>query len=114
MHRVDIERQDGVIIVLAAGELDAFAAPDLASAFAEVGNGRRVLADLDQVSFMDSTALGLVVRAARELGESGVALRVVLPGGSARRIFEITGLDTVLPVAETRLAALAALADLGA
>jgi anti-sigma B factor antagonist len=107
MHRVEIERHRDVAIVLAVGELDAFAAPELASAFTEVEAERRVLADLDQVSFMDSTALGLIVRAARELNEAGADLRIILPCGSARRIFEITALDRVLPIAETRVAALA-------
>jgi anti-sigma B factor antagonist len=110
MHRVEIERHLGVTIVLASGELDAYAAPDLASAFAEARGERRVLGDLAHVSFMDSTALGLVVRAARELSEDGTDLRVVLPTGSARRIFEITALDRALPVAETRHHALAELA----
>jgi anti-sigma B factor antagonist len=111
MHHVGVERQPPVAIVQATGELDAFAAPDLSSAFAQIRGETRVLADLCRVSFMDSTALGLIVRAVRELGESGVELRVVLPGGSARRIFEITALDRILPVAETRVAALADLAD---
>jgi anti-sigma B factor antagonist len=110
MHRVEIERHPRYAIVLAAGELDAFAAPDLDSAFTEVRGEQRVLADLDRVSFMDSTALGLIVRAARELDEIGVELRVVLPSGSARRIFEITALDRVLPVAATRQEAVAYLA----
>ena len=98
-------------VVVAAGELDAFAAPDLAAALAELREERRVLTDLGQVSFMDSSALGVVVRAARELGEAGATLRIVLPRGSARRIFEITALDEVLPVSETRVAAFAELAD---
>jgi anti-sigma B factor antagonist len=110
MHRVEIERHPYYAIVVAAGELDAFAAPDLDSAFTEVRGEQRVLADLDRVSFMDSTALGLIVRALRELDEVGVELRVVLPSGSARRIFEITALDRVLPVAATRQEAFA---DLG-
>jgi anti-sigma B factor antagonist len=107
MHRVEIERHPHLAIVLASGELDAFAAPDLASAFTEVRGEKRVLADFEQVSFMDSTVLGLIVRAARQVSESGAELRIVLPGGSARRIFEITALDRVLPVAETRVAAVA-------
>jgi anti-anti-sigma factor len=107
MHRVEIERHPRVAVVLGAGELDAYAAPDLASTFSEIRDARRVLVDLGQVSFMDSTAVGLVVRAARELSEGGAELRVVLPGGPARRIFEITALDRVLPVADTREAALA-------
>lgn len=58
---------------------------------------------------MDSTVLGLIVRASRELTEAGARVRIVLPMGSARRIFEITALDDVLPIAETRSAALAEL-----
>jgi anti-sigma B factor antagonist len=106
MHRIETERNHRVAIVLAVGEVDAFAAPDLEAALADVRGEQRVLADLARVSFMDSTALGLIVRAARELGEAGATLRVVLPAGSARRIFEITALDRVLPVAETRADAL--------
>ena len=109
MHRVAIERNNGATVVLAAGELDAFAAPDLASVLEDVRGDQRVVADLDRVSFMDSTVLGLIVRATRELGEAGASVRIVLPAGSARRIFEITALDRVLPIAETRGAALAEL-----
>lgn len=88
--------------MVATGELDAFVAPDLVAAFAEVAGERHVLADLAAVSFMDSTALGLIVRATRELGEAGAVFRVVLPAGSARRIFEITSLDRALPVVSDR------------
>jgi anti-anti-sigma factor len=106
MHKVVIERDARATIVQATGELDAFAAPDLSTAFDEVRSDGRVLADFGRVSFMDSTVLGLIVRASRELGEGGTELRIVLPVGSARRIFEITALDRVLPVVESRRAAL--------
>lgn len=109
MHRVAIERTDRATVILAAGELDAFAVPDLASAFDEVSGDPRVVGDLERVSFMDSTVLGLIVRASRELAEAGATVRIVLPTGPARRIFEITALDSVLPIAETRSAALAEL-----
>jgi anti-sigma B factor antagonist len=107
MHRVDVERHPNVAIVVAAGELDAYVVPDLASAFAEVHGAPSVIADLEDVSFMDSSALGHVVRAARRLDDAGAELRIVLPRGAARRIFEITELDRALPIAESRGAALA-------
>ena len=97
-------------MVQAEGELDAFAADDLAAAFLEAGAARAVVADLSAVSFMDSTALGLIVRGVREIGERGGQARVVLPRTTARRIFELTTLDRVLPVAETRADAERALA----
>jgi anti-anti-sigma factor len=111
MHGVRTERVGRVAIVNASGELDAFAAPDLEAAFGDVHGADRVLADLASVSFMDSTVLGLLVRHVRELGEAEVGVRVVLPRGTASRIFEITTLDRVLPVARDRASALE---DLGA
>jgi anti-sigma B factor antagonist len=109
MHRVEVDRRAEIAIVRASGELDAFAAPDLSSAFGKVTGEARVVADLGPVTFLDSTALGLVVRAVRELTEAGAEVRVVLPGGHARRIFELTSLDRLLPIAESRSAAIDAL-----
>jgi anti-sigma B factor antagonist len=111
MHRVVIERSEAAAIVQAAGELDAFAAPDLASAFKLVHDEQRVVADFDRATFMDSTVLGLIVRMARESTDAGRSVRIVLPRGPARRIFEITALDGVLPVAASRAAALAELGN---
>lgn len=109
MHRVQLERQSGAGVVRGAGELDAYAAPDLTAIFDGLDADRAVV-DLEAVTFMDSTALGLVVRAVRELREHGSEVRVVLPRGSARRIFEITTLDRTLPVSSTREEALRELA----
>lgn len=109
MHAVVIEQSGTATIVRGTGELDAFAAPDLESAFREVRGAASVLADLTRVSFMDSTALGAIVRGVRALGDDGARVQIVLPVGSARRIFEITALDRALPVAATRQAALEAL-----
>ncbi len=109
MHAVVIQRSGKASIVRGAGELDAYAAPDLAAAFRELRGASSVVADLSGVSFMDSTALGVIVRGVRALDADGVPVRIVLPRGSARRIFEITTLDRVLPVAASQRAALDAL-----
>jgi len=109
MHAVDIERNADARVVRGSGELDAFAAPDLISAFEVLRGERFVVADLTLVSFIDSTALGAIVRGVRALDEEGARVRLVLPAGSARRIFEITALDRVLPVAASLQDALAAL-----
>jgi anti-sigma B factor antagonist len=92
-------------VVVASGELDAYAAPDLSAELQLIRDRQRVVVDLSRVSFMDSTVLGLLVRATRELSEGEARVRIVLPAGPARRIFEITALDSVLPIAETRGAA---------
>ena len=109
MHRVTVDRSAAVPVVVAGGELDAYAEADLTSAFAELAGDTRLVVDLDRVSFLDSTALGAVVRSLRELDERGGEGLVVLPRGPARRIFELTTLDRALPVAASRAQALASL-----
>ena len=110
MHHVEIDRSAKVVVIAAGGELDAYAAPDLSDAFAQTASEGRVVVDLQAVSFLDSTALGVVVRGMHTVGDRGGDARIVLPRGSARRIFEITTLDRVLPVAPSRAEALTALA----
>ena len=110
MHHVEIDRSAEVVVIAAGGELDAYAAPDLSDAFAQTASEGRVVVDLQAVSFLDSTALGVVVRGMHTVGDRGGDARLVLPRGSARRIFEITTLDRVLPVAPSRAEALTALA----
>src|SRR5918995_242274 len=69
----------------------------------------RLVVDLARVSFLDSTALGAVVRSLREIDKRGGKALIVLPRSSARRIFELTTLDRALPVAESRARALESL-----
>ena len=109
MHRVTIDRSSGAAAIVAAGEFDSYGAPALSDAFSELALESHVVVDLGAVSFLDSTALGVVVRSVREIAARGDDSRVVLPRGSARRIFEITTLDRVLPVVESRAQAVAAL-----
>jgi anti-anti-sigma factor len=112
MHRIRVDSTPegaGAAIVTAAGELDAYAGPELTACLASLGDARDVVVDLSAVSFLDSTALGIVVRMVREVGERGGHVRLVLPETAARRIFEITMLDQVLPLAGTREEALAEL-----
>jgi len=113
VHRITVEIGEHPARVVAAGELDAFVAPELVAAVDELERSSLVLFDLSRVSFLDSTALGLVVRAVREIGERGGEARVVLPASPARRIFEITTLDRVLPVVESSEAGLAQLVAAG-
>lgn len=102
-----MKRETLAVVVTASGELDAYVAPELTAALDQAGVDRLV-ADLTAVSFMDSTALGLIVRAVRDRGESGGETRIVLPQSTARRIFEITTLDRVLPVSPSLREALEA------
>jgi anti-sigma B factor antagonist len=100
---IRLAREEGAVVVTVRGELDVFDADELTRAFERAAeDGAGFIIDLSRVSFMDSTALGCVVRKVNDVVGGGGRASVVLPETSARRIFEITTLDRVLPVAETR------------
>jgi anti-sigma B factor antagonist len=107
--RPQVESFAGGLVVTLSGELDAYDAPALRTAFSDAATaagGTTVVLDLAAVTFLDSTALGAVVGLLRRVRESGGRLRVVLPETEARRIFELTALDRSLDVWPSRESAL--------
>lgn len=105
-----VERFGGGLAVTLTGELDAYDAPALRTAFAEAAadvDGGVVVLDLTAVTFLDSTALGTIVGLLRRVREGGGELRVVLPENEARRIFELTALERSLDIRANRESALA-------
>jgi anti-anti-sigma factor len=82
---------DGVVLHL-AGELDLYNAGDVAAALDEVaGEGhQRVVVDLAAVEFVDSTALGALVEARKQIG--GETLVLAAPRPDVSRALEISGL----------------------
>ena len=59
---------------------------------ASASPGGRLVLDLTEVSFIDSTALGTILKAAAQLDEAGTSLAVVAPEGPVRRLLEMTNL----------------------
>ena len=100
--------KDGVVVLAPCGELDLFTSPELrARLLAALDDGfARVIVDLTRVTFFDSSALGVLVAAARRSAAGAAGLEVVCPPGHLARIIEIAGLDRVLTVRADRLEAL--------
>jgi anti-sigma B factor antagonist len=110
MHfTIDHDPIDGGHLVAASGELDVAATPRLSTVLAMAGNGagQRVVLDLVAVDFIDSTALGTILKAAGQLEEGGHSLVVVAPDGPVRRLLEMTNLTGRFRLFPTRAEALA-------
>jgi anti-sigma B factor antagonist len=107
--RIEIPR-DGCRVIAASGEIDAHTAPSLRACIhavlAETGVEHLVI-DLSSATFLDSSALGVLVGALKRMRTLGGRVDIVLPSAPLRRIFEITALDRVLALHETRASALA-------
>jgi anti-sigma B factor antagonist len=104
--------REGVALFTLFGEADLHVAGELRdrlSAAIDAGASSVVL-DLSHVSFVDSMTLGVLVGSAKRVRANGGELRLVVNRPPLRRIFEVTLLDRVFPLDDTREQALAALA----
>jgi anti-sigma B factor antagonist len=96
-----VESVDGAVVVRLAGELDLYNAEEIRAALAQAieGSPRRVVVDMGDVEFVDSTALGVLIEAHSKLGRDRLALAA--PQLDTRRTLQVSGLDRHLKVHET-------------
>jgi anti-anti-sigma factor len=93
MFTLDHDPVDGSHLIVAAGELDLASTSEMSAIFAMSAAGPQdsVVLDLMSVEFIDSSALGTILRAAQQLEAVGKRLHVVAPDGPVKRLLEITG-----------------------
>ena len=107
-HPIDSERH----VLAVRGEIDLFTAPELKKTLQEaIENGAtRVVVDLSETTFLDSTALGVLIGAVKRLRSRDGSLVIVNTDTNIAKTFEITGLDQIFTILPTREAAVDAVA----
>jgi anti-sigma B factor antagonist len=97
-------------VISLAGELDLSTVPSIERAlFEQLRTDSGVIVDLTQLSFIDSSGIGLLIKAFRSVNGGGNLHTVVAPGSQAERVFQLTGVDQVLSLFAERTLALDAL-----
>lgn len=98
-------------VVAVRGEIDLFTAPDLKTMLlAAIDGGKsRIVVDLSETTFLDSTALGVLIGAVKRLRARDGMLTLVNTDANIAKTFEITGLDQIFQISATRDEAIAAL-----
>ena len=91
---VGVEERGSAVVVRLAGELDLYNAHVVREALLEATerNPERLVVDLSEVLFMDSTVLGVLIESRTMLANRRGFL-LVAPGVETRRALEISGLD---------------------
>src|SRR4051794_17962854 len=96
-----VESRDGVVVLHLAGELDLYNANELRSALADAlaQEPGRIVVEMSEVEFVDSTALGVLIEARSKLAPNGLLLAAPQP--ETRRTLQVSGLDRHLPVLDS-------------
>ena len=97
----DRRLDDETHVIAVAGEVDLFTAPEfkervMAPIAADVG---RVVVDLADATFIDSSSLGVLIGAHRRLKGRGGRLMIACDNQAILKTFRVTGLDGVFTIA---------------
>jgi anti-sigma B factor antagonist len=87
-------------VITVSGEVDLASSPQLDDAIiSALDSGAKAVAiDLTDVSFMDSSGLGVIVRGLKRCREAEIDLDLVITNERVLKVFGITGLDQVIPI----------------
>lgn len=94
-------RQEGdKTVVVVGGEIDVYTAPKLREQLIDlVSNGSyHLVVDMENVDFLDSTGLGVLVGGLKRVRAHDGSLHLVCTQERILKIFRITGLTKVFPI----------------
>lgn len=103
-----ITEMNGITIVEVGGELIVGNRQELKDTVLGRldGGDRRFLIDFSSSSYIDSSGLGVLVSLSKKIREAGGALRLAGLNEDLRTLFELTKLDTLFQIADTRARAI--------
>ena len=100
LAQVTSRRRDGVLVVRLEGEIDLSNAARVGAAVLDAaGSSAALVVDRADVTFLDSTGAGLLVRLSSLLGRAGVRHAYVVPAAPrGLRAAELLGFSALLPL----------------
>jgi anti-sigma B factor antagonist len=101
---VSQENGNGYVLVSVVGEVDVATAPELRDRLREavVDGSPTVAVDLTEVTFIDSTALGVLIETKKLCDGEGRTMRIAVSEPRILKVFEITGLTELFDIRPTR------------
>ncbi|MGH2987450.1 MAG: STAS domain-containing protein [Solirubrobacterales bacterium] len=99
--QIEAGREDDTYTIRLSGELDVGNSElvDEALLKAEATDAPRVLLDVEELRFIDSTGLRVILRATRRAEQTGHRLRLTRGRDYVADMFRLTALDRTLPFA---------------
>jgi len=100
------ELPGGGAVLRVEGDLDMATAPTLEDELADADFAERLIIDLSRCTFVDSSAVRVLVSSVRDSEAAGGSLALVVTDPGILRVLEISGVDTMIPVHDNLDAAL--------
>ena len=102
--KIDVGEKNGVVLLKLNGEVDVYTAPKLKSRLVDlVDQGKfKIVVDLEEVDFMDSSGLGVLVGGLKRVRSHDGAIALICTQENILKIFRITGLVKVFPIFENQ------------
>jgi anti-sigma B factor antagonist len=97
---VSEEQRANACVVTIRGELDLNGADAVRASLERAEPGRRLVIDLSDCAFIDSTGLATIVHVSRRRRDGAAAVTLVCPAGEVRKLLEISALDLTFPVVD--------------
>ncbi len=108
-HTID-RTAEGIAVLRLSGKLNMVTAPAVRESIASlVGAGSiRVVVDLAEVDFLDSSGLGALISGLKSTRQAGGDLRIAAPGEQVRLVLRLTNMERILHPHESVESAVAA------
>ena len=99
---VTVRSERGVVIAAVVGDIDLSTVAGLRERLSELADsGQPLLLDLNRVTFIDSTGLGVLVGVSRRAAVHGTSVHAVCSQPQTRKLLWLTGVDRRIPLADT-------------
>ena len=107
---IDIRESAGVQILAFEGNLDTNTSPEAEAKINELidGGASKLLVNFEQLNFISSAGLRVLLATAKKLGPAGGTLRICALNPTVQEVLDISGFGTILSVTGTEEEALAA------
>ena len=101
---------DGIAVLDINGEIDLYNAPEIKETIKKQMDGglKKVIINLDNVSYIDSSGIGALISSLSNLKKVGGGLKIIKINDTVRKVFELTKLTSFFEIYDSEDEALAA------
>ncbi len=100
---ITVADKDDIKLVYLIGSLDTNTSTNAEAKFKELldGNTRKIVVNLEQLEYISSSGLRVLLGTAKKLKASGGDLRLCRPNDIVQEVFDISGFSSILNIFQT-------------